>query len=634
MRSHPKLARIWALFIISGFTLALVIWRAPRAVQAAGTTFTVTNTNDSGAGSLRQAILDANANPGADTIAFSIGSGIQTIGFSAKLPDITDPVTIDGATQPGYSGTPLIRLDGGTNSTFGKFNALTITAGNSTVNSLDIVDYKDDGTGTGYGIVLSGNGGNVIKGCYIGVDTNGVTRKANAKAGILINGSANNIIGGTTAAERNVISGNNSNGVEITGSGATGNIVKGNYIGTTATGTASQSNSSNGVLINGAPNNTIGGTTGTTPGGACTGACNVISNSTVAGVKISGSGATGNQVQGNFIGTDVSGTSTSMGNGKFGVLIQNLAGSNTIGGAAPGARNIISGNKSEGVIISGTNNLVAGNYIGTDTTGNNKIGNSDFGVVINGPASNNTVGGTVAGAGNVISGNGGGVEISGNSANTATGNVIAGNYIGVKAAGTAALGNTNDGVLLAFAGNNTIGGSAGTAFQGPCTGACNVISGNGGNGVELNGNLTTGNLVQGNYIGTDVNGAAEIGNTLDGVLLMFGANNNVIGNPPDNTSTPIASTEAGGCTSGPSATTAIPYNRCIQEGNRIFKWNSITGDFVFITCNADGTASTYAGQGTILIIILISTAFPSSGVETVTVVVSQPISNCQLTGAD
>ena len=262
----------------------------------------------------------------ADTIAFNIGSGIQTIAFSAKLPDITDAVTIDGATQPGYSGTPLIRLDGGSNSTFGKFNALTITAGNSTVNSLDIGRYKDDGTGTGYGIVLSGNGGNVIKGCYIGVDTNGVTRRANAKAGILINGSANNIIGGTTAAERNVISGNNSNGVEITGSGATGNIVKGNYIGTTATGTASQSNFSNGVAINGAPNNTIGGTTGTTPGGACTGACNVISNSTVVGVKISGSGATGNQVQGNFIGTDVNGTSTSMGNGLAGAAVLERSG--------------------------------------------------------------------------------------------------------------------------------------------------------------------------------------------------------------------------------------------------------------------------------------------------------------------
>ena len=263
----------------------------------------------------------------------------------------------------------------------------------------------------------------------------------------------------------------------------------------------------------------------------------------MVGVKISGSGATGNQVQGNFIGTDVSGTSTSMGNGNFGVLIQNLAGSNTIGGAAPGARNIISGNLAEGVIISGTNNLVAGNYIGTDTTGNNKIGNSDFGVVINGPASNNTVGGTVAGAGNVISGNGGGVEISGNSTNAATGNVIAGNYIGVKATGMAALGNTNDGVLLVSAGNNTVGGSAGTAFQGPCTGACNVISGNGGNGVELNGNLTTGNLVQGNYVGTDITGTTAIGNGLDGILLVFGANNNVIGNPPDNTSTPMATTK-------------------------------------------------------------------------------------------
>ena len=107
MISHAKRVRIWALFIISGFMLAaLAIWRAPRAVQAAGTTFTVTNTNDSGAGSLRQAILDANANAGADTIAFNIGSGIQTIGFSSKLPDITDPSQSTALLNPATAAHP------------------------------------------------------------------------------------------------------------------------------------------------------------------------------------------------------------------------------------------------------------------------------------------------------------------------------------------------------------------------------------------------------------------------------------------------------------------------------------------------------------------------------------------------
>ena len=604
MSSHTKLARIWALFIISGLTLvALALWRAPRAVKAAGTTFTVTNTNDSGGGSLRQAILDANANPGADTIAFNIGSGFQTISFSSKLPDITDAVTINGATQPGYSGTPLIRLDGGSNSNFGKFNALTITSGNSTVKSLAIVNYKDDGTGTGYGIVLSGSGGNIIKGCYFGVDVDGVTKKANAKGGILINGSATNIIGGTTAAERNVISGNSSNGIEITGSGATGNSVAGNYIGTTAAGTVFRGNFGTGIVITDAPNNTIGGTTGTTPGGACTGACNLISGSVGSAVQISATGATGNQVLGNFIGTDVNGMAAPFMGNEHGVSILRGAGGTTVGGAAPGARNIISGSNQEGVYVSGTNNLVAGNYVGIDTTGNSKIPNKGNGVIINngpGPSSNNTIGGTVAGARNVISGNGGnGIQISGSSVDVVMANVIAGNYIGVNAAGTGVLGNVNDGIFVAFSGNNTIGGRAGTSFQGPCTGACNVISGNGAIGVELNGTLTTGTLVQGNYVGTDVSGTSALGNGSDGIALVFGANNNVIGNSSDNTSTPLASTEEAHCTSGPSATTAITYDKCMQEGGLIFKWNSITGEFSFIKCLNDGSTITDFGQGAV-----------------------------------
>src|SRR5439155_26949600 len=99
-------------------------------------TFTVLNTNDSGAGSLRQAILDANAAAGADVINFNIdGGGVQTIAPTSILPQITGAVTIDGTTQPGFAGSPIIELNGASASAFAGLN---ITAGNSTVRGLVI----------------------------------------------------------------------------------------------------------------------------------------------------------------------------------------------------------------------------------------------------------------------------------------------------------------------------------------------------------------------------------------------------------------------------------------------------------------------------------------------------------------
>ena len=93
---------------IAGLALLAASWGSAQAA-----TFTVTNTDDSGAGSLRQAILDANANPGLDTIAFDIGGvGHQTIQPLSALPTITDPVIIDGGTQDGFAGTPIIEIDG------------------------------------------------------------------------------------------------------------------------------------------------------------------------------------------------------------------------------------------------------------------------------------------------------------------------------------------------------------------------------------------------------------------------------------------------------------------------------------------------------------------------------------------
>ena len=78
-----------------------------RAVMS---TFTVLNTLDSGPGSLRQANLDANSSPGLDTIRFQIASGLQTIQPTSALPTLTDPVLIDGTTQPGYANKPLIEM--------------------------------------------------------------------------------------------------------------------------------------------------------------------------------------------------------------------------------------------------------------------------------------------------------------------------------------------------------------------------------------------------------------------------------------------------------------------------------------------------------------------------------------------
>ena len=153
--------------------------------------YTVTTTANSGAGSFRQAILDANGNAGLDTIRFSINTGAKVITPAAGLPAITDPVQIDATTQPGYVGVPLIKLTGG--SAGAGTSGLTVTAGGSTVAGLHFDHFG------GNSLVLKTAGGNTIKSCYLG--------GANGGSGLRIE-SASNTIGGTTAASRNVISGN------------------------------------------------------------------------------------------------------------------------------------------------------------------------------------------------------------------------------------------------------------------------------------------------------------------------------------------------------------------------------------------------------------------------------------------
>ena len=205
-------------------------------------TFTVTNTSDDGTGSLRQAIVDANgmlnSPPGLpDKIEFRIaGAGSHSIAPRSALPTLTDPVIIDGTSQPGFAGRPLIELSGA-NAGAGA-SGLTLTGGRSTIVGLVINEFLRSQFGYGgHGIVITGSGGNRIVGCYVGTDLTGTISRGNAADGIFLDGFAkNNTIGGMTAGDGNVISGNGDDGVQIQGIDTTGNLVIGNFIGTDRTG--------------------------------------------------------------------------------------------------------------------------------------------------------------------------------------------------------------------------------------------------------------------------------------------------------------------------------------------------------------------------------------------------------------
>ncbi len=278
------------LFIL---LLVFALLAFPDAVRAAS--FNVTNTNDSGPGSLRQAILQANASPGTDTISFNIpGTGAHTIQPLSALPTITGPVVIDGYTQPGASPNTnppgvgsnavlMIELDGSIAGS--DVNGLTITAGSSTIRGLVINRFN-------IGICLrsSGASGNLVQGNFIGTDATGTIALGNDANGVLIFiNASNNIIGGTNNEARNVISANDLAGIYI--SSGSGNEVRGNYIGTDLNGTVALGNGT-GIIIVESPNNTIGGTVA--------GEGNLISGNNGVGLAIGGTLAYGNLVQGNF----------------------------------------------------------------------------------------------------------------------------------------------------------------------------------------------------------------------------------------------------------------------------------------------------------------------------------------------
>jgi hypothetical protein len=330
--------------------------------------------------------------------------------------------------------------------------------------------------------------------------------------GVYIYGGANhNVIGGTGSGERNIISHNTSHGVYISGSGTDYNVVKANYIGIYANGTQSWANGVGIEIASGAQNNTIGGSTAAGEG-------NVISGNTSYGVKIDVNAAN-NVVKGNYIGTDKNG-SAAVANGS-GMLITDGAQNNTIGGSSSNDRNIISGNTSYGIEVYGSTtkyNTIKGNFIGTKANGTQALGNNSAGIYLHDQTNYITIGGsTAAGDGNVISGNtnGYGIWISG-----ADNDSVKGNYIGTNASGAGNVGNYHGIVIDAAATKNTIGGSSSSER--------NIISGNSHYGIQISDANTQYNVVIGNYIGTDVNGTAQIANSY-GIYISYSATSDTIG---------------------------------------------------------------------------------------------------------
>jgi CSLREA domain-containing protein len=324
---------------------------------------------------------------------------------------------------------------------------------------------------------------------------------------VTIDGSA----GGATRVELNGSGAGNTSGLFVDGSGNTirrlvinrfsgsgiylntsnNNLIEGNFIGTNADGaaTAGFGNSASGIHVVSSQNSTIGGTTGTTPGGSCTGACNLISGNGAYGIYLESQGvsSSGNIIQGNFIGTDVTGT---IGRGNnTGIRTFNSASNNQIGGATAAARNLISGNGT-GIFINGggsTGTIVQGNFIGTNSAGTGVVANGS-GIQFFAAVNNITIGGTNAGAGNVISGNNtAGIIQTASNFGAASNVTIQGNFIGTDLTGTLDLGNGkgNGSAIDAVGGISLSNGANNNIIGGTAAGAANVIAFNRGAGVRL-----------------------------------------------------------------------------------------------------------------------------------------------------
>ncbi|GMQ81570.1 MAG: hypothetical protein BMS9Abin05_1002 [Rhodothermia bacterium] len=424
---------------------------------------------------LRAAIEETNA--GSETnVAFNIpGNGPHVIDVLTLLPNITSPSSIDASTQPGYSDSPIVEL-----TTLASISGLTVTGGGTTLRGLSIHSF------VGSGIRLEGGGNNIVEGNYIGTDASGTVDKGNQR-GIQITNSFGNTIGGTSAEQRNLISGNTFSGIQIDGAGSTSNTVQGNYIGTTRTGMEPLGNSDDAVRI-------FGGATDNLIGGSEAGEGNVISGNGDYGVYIIG--ASNNRIFGNLIGVDANGGCTldgsnrcSVRNGFGGILFEGEITANQIGGMLPGSGNVISGNNGPGITVqdaANTETVISGNKIGVDLAGTAALKNAGEGILIKN-ASGVTIGGPSDSESNLISENAlNGLHIKGGAV---SGIQVFGNEFGRAGEGETLIMNGDKAIRVSD-------GASGVTIGGFESGEANHIRG----GIYVTGDATRQVTVQSNVV--------------------------------------------------------------------------------------------------------------------------------------
>lgn len=502
---------------------------------------------------VRAAIMESNASAGRDTIVIS---GTSTMPLT-QLPSLTDPAgtiirggpsvaVLDGLVAP--AGTDGLKLESDNNIIQGliiyNFRGLGINIwwGNNNLIGTDGDGSNDAAernliSSNGYcGISIFG-GNNRVAGNYIGTNSTGTAALPNQN-GVCVQGVATGNVIGTNgdgqgdAVEGNLISGNSGFGIAL--DNAPGTIVAGNRIGTDASGTLALPNR-RGIGVSQLSGGSRIGTDGN--GVSDTAERNVISGNTDEGILLTilDDGVT---IAGNYIGTTISGTST-LGN-EYGIWVEdspgNLIGTNGDGNGDAAERNLISGNRRDGILIlssytSDDTNRIAGNYIGTGVSGAYAIPNLGIGIAL--VSSGNIVGTNGDGNGDAVEGN----LISANNFSgisidiVAENNIIAGNWIGLNSAGTDMLGNKRAGIWVAGH-NNRVGTNGDGISDGY---ERNIISANEQSGVLIQGYSgvrPTGNIIAGNTIGLNALGDQALPNALDGIVL-YEADNNTIGSNLD-----------------------------------------------------------------------------------------------------
>ena len=482
-------------------------------------TFTVTTTADAGPGSLRQAILDANARSGADEVHFNLaGAGVHTIRPLSALPTITDTVSINGATQPGYPRNarvgvpPLVEIDG-SGAGVG-VDGLTVRGRLSVIKALTINRFSGHGVS-----VRSGGLGTQIRLCFVGTDAAGAAAAGNGGAGVIVMDVVN--VGGGFF-EGNVISGNGFVGVWATYTRDEGGgraDIAGNRIGTDATGARAVPNAREGVLID-VFNASV--------------RSNLISGNGASGVRLNGDYTDGAVIEFNNVGTNAALTAA-IPNGTSAAALYRDGITSYLADSATIRSNVVCASGGDGIAVTGGSNVeVRGNRVGVGAA-SAPLGNARHGISVAGVRGFRVTG-------NLVSANGAdGIRVEEcREASTQTNfgiNLVGGNYVGLDAFGGVAVPNGGDGIRLHRSAGIIIGGARYVPpppfFPGPeiiqwspdATGR-NFVSGNRGHGIVVTGErlVSRGNIILGNFIGTDDRGRLPIGNGGSGVFLASSDN--------------------------------------------------------------------------------------------------------------